>query len=288
MRFLLRALARTPLPLLYAYGWFVYTIVFHVARWRRDQVAGDVAQAFPEKTVAERAEIVRQSYRNLGDVVAEAAWGFGASAEELRGRVVFENSEVIERAAAARHSVVLLAPHFCNWEWLLLAGGATFGLPLDAVYQTLRVEAVDRYLREARSRFGGKPIRREDFVYELMSRAGTPRGYGLIADQTPRRDDPKHWTRLLHRDTAFFVGAEKVARFLDAVVLYVAMRRVRRGHYTVRFTVLAEPPYALDGDGAHSPIMEGFARNLEQEVRASPADWLWVQKRWKYPKPADA
>jgi len=288
MRFLLRALARTPLPLLYAYGWIVYAIVFHVARWRRDQVAGDVAQSFPEKTAAERAEIVQRSYRNLGDVVVEAAWGFGASAEALRERVVFDNPEIIEQAAAAKHSVVLLAPHFCNWEWLLLAGGATFGLPLDAVYQTLRVEAIDLYLREARSRFGGKPIRREDFVYELMSRAGTPRGYGLIADQTPRRDAPKHWTRLLHRDTAFFVGAEKVARFLDAVVLYVAMRRVRRGHYAVRFTVLAEPPYAADGDGSDSPIMEGFARNLEREVRASPADWLWVQKRWKYPKPADA
>jgi len=288
MRFLLRALARTPLPLLYAYGWIVYAIGFHVARWRREQVAGDVAQAFPEKTAAERAAIVRQSYRNLADVVVEAAWGFGASADALRARVVFENPEVIDRAVAAKHSVVLLAPHFCNWEWLLLAGGATFGLPLDAVYQTLRVEAVDRYLREARSRFGGKPIRREDFVYELMSRAGTPRGYGLIADQTPRRDDPKHWTRLLHRDTAFFVGAEKVARFLDAVVLFVTMHRVRRGHYTVRFTVLAEPPYAFDGDGGGSPIMEGFARNLEQAVRRSPADWLWVQKRWKYPKPADA
>lgn len=288
MRLLLKALARTPLPLLYAYAWLVYAIGFHVARWRRAQVAADVAQAFPEKSAAERARIVRQSYRNLADVVLEAAWGFGASGDALRRRVAFENPEIVDRCAAARQSVVLLTPHFCNWEWLLLAGGATFGLPIDAVYQTLRVESVDRYFREARSRFGGKPFPRQDFIYELMSRAGTPRAYGLIADQTPRREDPKHWTRLLHRDTAFFVGAEKVARFLDATVLYVAMRRVRRGHYSVRFTVLAEPPYAPDGDREGSPIMEGFARNLERAILESPADWLWVQKRWKYPKPPDA
>jgi KDO2-lipid IV(A) lauroyltransferase len=289
MRFLLKALARTPLPLLYAYGWAVYAIVFHIFRWRRRQVASDVAQAFPEKSDAERAAIVQQSYRNLATIAVESVWGFGASADALRARVAFENPEVIDSAVAAKHSVVLLAPHFCNWEWLLLAGDATFRLPLDAVYQTLRVEAVDRYVLEARSRFGGQPIRREDFVYELMSRGGTPRGYGLIADQTPPRDDSKHWTRLLQRDTAFYVGAEKVARFLDAVVLYVAMHRVRRGHYTVRFTVLAEPPYASDDDpGGGSPIMERFARRLEQEVRRSPADWLWVQKRWKYPKPPDA
>jgi KDO2-lipid IV(A) lauroyltransferase len=286
MRLLLTALARTPLPLLYAYGWVIYAVAFHVFRWRREQVAGDIAQAFPDKTGDERAEILRQSYRNLADVAMEALWGFGASAEAIKRRVAFDNPEVLERTAAAKQSVVLLAPHFCGWEWLLSAGGVKFELPIDVVYQTLRVKSVDLYLREARSRFGGKPIPREDFVYELMNRVGTPRGYALIADQTPPRDDKKHWTRFLNRDTAFFVGAEKVARFLDAPVFYVAMRRVRRGHYSVRFTALSEPPYGIGDDREdYSPVMEGFARHLEQAIRESPADWLWVQKRWKYPKP---
>ena len=156
---------------------------------------------------------------------------------------------MIDAAVAARQSVVLLTPHFCNWEWLLPAGGARFGLPIDAVYQRQRVASLDRFLREARSRFGGKPIPREDFVYELMSRAGTPRGYALIADQTPPRDDKKHWSRFLNRDTAFFVGAEKVARFLDSPVLYVAMRRVGRGRYSVRLVPLAMPPFEHEGSG---------------------------------------
>ena len=281
----LKSLTRVPLPLLYAVGWFIYFIVFYIVRWRRDQVANDIALAFPELPAVERATILRRSYRNLCDVVMEALWGFGASGSALKQRVDFENPEIIEHAVAARQSVVLLTPHFCNWEWLLLAGGARFGLPIDAVYQTQRVASVDRFLRDARSRFGGKPIPREDFIYELMSRAGTPRGYALIADQTPPRHDKKHWTRLLNRDTAFFVGAEKVARFLDSPVLYVGMRRVRRGHYSVRMSALAMPPYTLDHDGDDAPIMELFARRLETAVKESPADWLWVQKRWKYPKP---
>ncbi len=285
MRLLLKALALVPLPMLYPGGWVIYFIVFHIVRWRRDQVAADVERAFPDKSSAERAEIIRMSYRNLADVVMEILWGYGASAEALKRRVVFDNPQIIDGSVAAKQSVVLLAPHFCNWEWLLSAGGAAFDLPIDAVYQTLRVKSVDVYVREARSRFGGKPIPREDFVYQMMARAGTPRGYALIADQTPPREDKKHWTRLLNQDTAFFVGAEKVARFLDARVLYVAMRRVRRGHYTVHLSSLAEPPYDIGGADEDSPIMEGFARYLEQAILESPADWLWVQKRWKYPKP---
>ena len=285
MRFLLKGLTRVPLPVLYALGTFIYFVMFDVFRWRRDQVAGDIARAFPEKTAQERERILRQSYRNIADVVMEAIWGFGASAEALARRVTFENRDLVDAARAARQSVVLLTPHFCNWEWLLPAGGSYFSLPIDAVYQKQRVEFLDIFLRDARSRFGGKPIVREDFVYELMNRAATPRGYALIADQTPPRDDKKHWSRFLNRDTAFFIGAEKVARFLDSPVLYVAMRRVARGRYSVRLVALAMPPFDSDSELEETPIMERFARVLEAAVRESPADWLWLQKRWKYPKP---
>jgi KDO2-lipid IV(A) lauroyltransferase len=285
MRFLLKGLTRVPLPVLYALGTLTYFVMFDVFRWRRDQVAGDIARAFPEKTAQERERILRQSYRNIADVVMEAIWGFGASAEALARRVTFENRDLVDAARAARQSVVLLTPHFCNWEWLLPAGGSYFSLPIDAVYQKQRVEFLDIFLRDARSRFGGKPIVREDFVYELMNRAATPRGYALIADQTPPRDDKKHWSRFLNRDTAFFIGAEKVARFLDSPVLYVAMRRVARGRYSVRLVALAMPPFDSDSELEETPIMERFARMLEAAVRESPADWLWLQKRWKYPKP---
>jgi len=267
MRFLLKGLTRVPLPVLYALGTFIYFVMFDVFRWRRDQVAGDIARAFPEKTAQERERILRQSYRNIADVVMEAIWGFGASAEALARRVTFENRDLVDAARAARQSVVLLTPHFCNWEWLLPAGGSYFSLPIDAVYQKQRVEFLDIFLRDARSRFGGKPIVREDFVYELMNRAATPRGYALIADQTPPRDDKKHWSRFLNRDTAFFIGAEKVARFLDSPVLYVAMRRVARGRYSVRLVALAMPPFDSDSELEETPIMERFARMLEAAVR---------------------
>jgi KDO2-lipid IV(A) lauroyltransferase len=284
MYFLLRALAALPLPLLYAASAVLSFVVFGLVHWRREQVDRDLALAFPERSAAERRAIRAESCRRFTDVFFEAIRGARASADDLSRRVVFENPEVITDAAARGQSVVLLTPHFCNWEWLLLAGGIRFGFPIDAVYQPPRLAGLDRFLRETRSRFGGSPIPQGDFVFALMSRSGSLRGYALIADQTPPRSERKYWTRLLNRDTAFFVGAEKVAHFLDGPVLYVAMRRVARGHYTARFHVLAAPPF---GEAEAPPIMESFARRLEVEVRASPADFLWLQKRWKYPRPPD-
>jgi KDO2-lipid IV(A) lauroyltransferase len=120
-----------------------------------------------------------------------------------------------------------------------------------------------------------------------MSRAGTPRGYALIADQTPRREDKKHWTRLLDRDTAFFLGAEKSRGSSTRRCSMSTCGACAAAIYSVRFTPLAEPPHAIGTErDDYSPVMEGFARQLENAIRASPADWLWLQKRWKYPKPA--
>ncbi len=67
-------------------------------------------------------------------------------------------------------------------------------------------------MREARSRFGGKPIPIKEFAFELLRRAGQPHAYGMVADQTPLKGMDKHWTTFLHQDTAFFTGAVKIAR----------------------------------------------------------------------------
>ena len=283
MVFILRSIGRLPLWALYGVASFLYFVTFHLLRWRRDLAERNIARSFPEKTPAERAAILKQSYRNMADVVMEVAWGWRASAEELKSRLTIENVDLVRRFVAERRSVILLTAHVCNWEWLLPGGGAHFGIPIDAVYKPIRVASLDTYMRDARSRFGGKPIPIKEFAYELLKRAGQPHAYGMVADQTPLKGMDKHWTRFLNQDTAFFVGAVKIARFLDAAVVYVAMRRLSRGRYAVRLQVLAEPPYdEREGDW----IIEAYARQLETEIRASPPDWLWVHNKWKYSKPA--
>jgi Kdo2-lipid IVA lauroyltransferase/acyltransferase len=285
MQLILKALTRLPLALLYTWGALIYFVAFHVMRWRRDRAEHDIANALPERAAPERAAILRKSYRNLADTIMESFWGFGASAEALKRRVAFENPELVTECMVAKQSVILLTAHYGNWEWLSLAAGARFDMIIDVVYQPQRVAAFDEFLREARGRFGSRFIPRKEFIFDLLSRAGQPRTYALIADQTPKKNDPRYWTRFLHQDTAFFVGAGKIAQFLEAKVLYVSMRRVRRGYYSVMLTEIGAPPYDENSDVR---IVEEYARCLERDVRDSPADWLWLQNKWKISKPPAA
>ena len=273
-----------PLPVLYRLGDALYFVVFYVARWRVALARRNVAGAFPDQAPAEREQVLRDSYRNLSRTLMEAIWGYRAPGRALVERIRFENPEVIETYKAAGTTLVLLTAHTCNWEWLLLASGVRFDFPIDAVYKRLALTGVDRYVRDARSRFGGNPIPFESFLFELMRRAPQPRAYAMVADQTPKKRMPKYWTQFLGRDTAFYLGPEKIARYLDAPVLYVEMTRAGVGRYAVRFHLLAEPPYDEDSGPM---IAERYARRLEATVRAHPADWLWIHNKWKYGRAAD-
>ena len=280
--FVLASMSRWPRRVLDGFGYVAYFFVYRVLRWRRALAATNIANAFPDKSDDERAAILRQSYRNLGHFLAEALWGWNASAEALAARVRIVNPELIARYTSRGQSVVLLAAHFCNWEWLLLTAGVVLKMPIDAVYKPQKVKGIDDFLRARRSRFGGNPIPHQSFMFELMKRRREVRAYALVADHTPKHDEEKHWTRFLNQDTAFFVGADKIAKIVKAPVIYVAMRRDGPGQYSVELKLLAEPPY----DRESGPeIVERYARMLEEEIRKSPADWLWLHRKWKYRKP---
>jgi len=143
------------------------------------------------------------------------------------------------------------------------------------------VAAIDRFMFETRSRFGGNPIAVKDFLVEVMKRRNSARIFALVADQTPPREEEKHWTQFLNQDTAFFVGADKIARIVRAPVFFVGIERVRRGYYEATVQLLATPPYAGDG----TDIIEAYARAAEHHIEQHPADWLWMYRKWKYKKP---
>ena len=283
MAFLLRALGRWPLPLLYALGRVIAFVTFDVLRWHRTLSAGNIARSFPGRSEKERAAILRRAYGQLGETFAEAIWGWQASGEDLAKRVTIDNRELIDRYVAERKSVVLLAAHMCNWEWLVLAACAELRIAIAPLCKPLRVASVDTYVRDARARFGGHPIALDNLLYELTMRASGPRAFAMLADQTPTREAPKHWRRFLNQDTAFYAGMGLIARYLEAPVIYVAMRRERRGQYTAHLHLIAEPPY---DDDPEDTIVDRYATLLEAEIERAPENFLWVHRKWKYPKPA--
>jgi KDO2-lipid IV(A) lauroyltransferase len=119
---------------------------------------------------------------------------------------------------------------------------------------------------------------------EALRHRDVPHVIGMVADQAPTSSAGRVWLRFLGRDTAFFPGPAEVARLGGYRAYFLALRRVRRGVYEVRFE-----PLAAAGENLDVPAFTArYAARLEAQIRAFPADWAWTHRRWKLQPPAEA
>ena len=82
MRFFFKLLSRLSLEWLYRIvGRPFFDWGYYILRWRRRLAANNIARSFPELSAEARAAILKQSYRNLADIIPRSS---GATARRLR------------------------------------------------------------------------------------------------------------------------------------------------------------------------------------------------------------
>jgi Kdo2-lipid IVA lauroyltransferase/acyltransferase len=200
--------------------------------------------------------------------------------DEIRRRVRIFNLEPLRELLAKGQSVLLVAAHQCNWEWMLLAMSVELEYPVDAAYKPLVDPWAEREMKTVRSRFGSRLIPAKELLPDMIRRRDITRVVAMVADQEPTTSEHKHWTRFLNRDTAFYMGPEEISRVTKLPVFFIVMRRVSRGYYEMGFEPLATPAENLQT----GELTERYARRVERQIHEGPADWPWSHKRWKLKK----
>lgn len=278
---MIKIISRLPLWALYAFSGFLYLLAYYVVRHRHRVIREQIALVFPGESEAERVAIHKRYLKNFCDVLVEVLKSASMSGNDLSARVPIDNLAVARQFLMSGQSVLLVTSHLYNWEWLLHGIALQLGYPLDAAYKPLHDPWAERLMLGIRSRFGARLIPAKELLTDFLRRRAVVRAVAMNADQAPVSTETRYWTTFLGRDTAFYVGAEQIARATRLPVLYVAMRRVRRGRYAVAFEPLWDGRETLQANG----ITERYARACERHVLASPADWLWSYRRWRLKKP---
>jgi Kdo2-lipid IVA lauroyltransferase/acyltransferase len=275
---ILRFISRIPFPLLYLFSDFLFFVAYYVVRYRRSLVARNLANSFPEKSVNERRAIEKQYYRSLADYAVETLKLLTIESEELGRRAKFTNIHLIDEYKRQNRSVIILASHQFNWEWLLAGADLSLPLPMDFVYQTVESKLFNKFSLICRTRFGAHPINRDDVAREVVRRKNIQRCIAILADQYPGLGkDKKYITTFLHQQTAFFQGANQLGVLTQYPVVFGAVTKVRRGFYEVRFEKIAEPPFTKDDFS----MIEKYVKAMERNIQENPSEWLWSHNRWK-------
>lgn len=281
--FILKALSKLPLSVLYVLASFLYFIVYYVVGYRKKVVFENLKNSFPEKSEQELKKIQKRFYKNFADVIVEILHTYSMSAHEIQKRVTIKNPEIANTIFNDHKTSALgVVGHVCNWEWISHISCFKVDAPVDAVYKQLSSKKFDKFMLELRSRFGTKPVEMKRFPREIIKRKNEIRAYALIADQSPKKEEIKLWIPFLNQETGFYEGPASLAVMTNFPVFYVGIKRLKRGYYEVFFEKIASPPYTKEDVPL---IMKRYAKLLEEQIKASPADWLWSHRRWKHKKP---
>jgi len=272
-----RLLARIPFRVLYACATLLGWLSVHVYPYREHVVRENLVKAFPDYDEAQLRGVIRDYYHSFAQMLVEIVKAAGLPPDEIRRRVRIVNLELARDFLEQGQSVLLVAAHQCNWEWMLLALSLELGYPLDAAYKPLVDGWAEREMKKLRTRFGSRLVPAKDLLADIIKRRSVVRAVAMVADQEPTTSEHKHWTRFLNRDTAFYMGPEEIARVTRFPAFFIAFKRTARGYYEMRLTPLTHPGEAL----APGALTERYARLVETQIRAAPPDWPWSHKRWK-------
>jgi KDO2-lipid IV(A) lauroyltransferase len=271
-----------PLGVQAALGRGLGRLLYALAGSRRRIALRNLELCFPERPITEREAIARAHFQWLGRSILERGVLFYASPERLRRLIHVEGD--VQLAERSERPVMWLVPHFMALD---VAGASVLLFQKRkgiSIYQEQSDPVMDAAIRRGRLRLGNAEIFPRDDSGKALFRA-IRRGDAFF--NLPDMDFGA-------RDAAFvpFFGVQaatllapsRLARALNMIVQPVLAEILPGGEgYRVHFM----PPwddFPTDDALADTARMN---RWIEEQIRAHPAQYLWVHKRFKTRPPGE-
>lgn len=248
---------------------------------RRRVVLENLRLAFPDRPEPERRAIARATYRNLGQVAAEFLASPRLTAAELERLFEYEGWEAFEAARARGKGVIACTAHFGNFE-MLAAVHTLRGVPITMISRRMGRSRVNDLWRRTRARAGVEDLVVGDgrTLHGARRALAAGRVLGYVIDQ----NDPG---RNAIFPTFFGVPAATsptpavLAHRTGAAVIFILARPLPDGRHRVVIEGPIDPPDTGDWRRDAVAFMQDLNDRLERHVRADPARWYWLHRRWK-------
>jgi len=268
-----------PFPLLYFFSDVLNFFLFNIFKYRKKIIEGNLKNSFPEKSKAEIKTISRKFQRNFCDLILESVKCFSISGKALKQKVTYLNPEVFSEYYKLKRNVLLVCPHYTNWELIGIGLGL---LPVDTfhiLYKPVKNKVVNNYLLKSREQFGLKLLPAKSIKTELpeIINDGEWHCFAFVADQMPKPTSAI-WFDFLNQKTGFFRGPAIYSKKYNLPLIYAEMNQVKRGHYELFLKPICDDPSKF----SQEELTKMHVKEMEAQIKAIPENWLWSHKRWKH------
>lgn len=276
-------ISRLPLWLIYLIADVFYFVLRTVFPYRKKVITQNLQRSFPNKKPKEIDILLHKFYRHLADLLAEGIKNMSISQKELSKRLVVENPDILNQLYKKGKSVILVAGHYNNWEWMITSQNQLFPHQAIGIGKPLSNGFWDKKLNQLRGRYGMIIAHAKNFKEILETQKTHPVSVLVLTDQSPVDSRKSYWMSFLHQPTPVLFGAEMMAFTYDFPVVYYTMKKIKRGYYRVTLQTITEYPKIT----SWGEITEAHTRLLENDILNAPEYWLWSHKRWKRTVPED-
>jgi Kdo2-lipid IVA lauroyltransferase/acyltransferase len=265
-------IARLPYPLLLRLGHALGVVIRHVPSRRRRIAEANIALCFPELDARAQAALVDAHLTDIGLMLVEFALGWMGSERALaRIPVQVEGLEHLQDARAQGRGVLLVGGHFSHLE--LCARLISHRIAIAGMYRRMDSAVFEWTVLRARLRYAAAMFDKDD----IRGTVRYLRGGGTVwyaPDQDMRSKDSV-FVPFFGVPAATITATWHLARMGRAQVIPFFHRRLPGGGYAMRLGA----PLSMEGDDEAATARVNAS--IEQMVRAAPAQYLWVHKRFK-------
>ncbi|UQD57129.1 lysophospholipid acyltransferase family protein [Flavobacterium sp. K5-23] len=268
-----------PFPILYLLSDFIYFVLYYIIGYRKEIVRENLAVALPHLSDNERLIIEKKSFRHLCDMFLEMIKSMNISKKEMDKRFEFTNLDVYLELEEKHKSIALMMAHYASYEWSMSLNDK-IKFESYAIYKRLNNPYFDKLVRKIRSKFKVNLITtKETIPYIIENHKNKKLGlYGFASDQSPKVDSAFHWNQFMGINVPIHTGAEMLAKRYDMNMIFLKVKKVKRGYYKASFVVLSENTNGIP----NYEITDRFLKLVEEQILEAPEYYLWTHKRWKH------
>jgi KDO2-lipid IV(A) lauroyltransferase len=267
--------------LLYIVADGVYVLVYYVVRYRRKIVRQNIALALPHLSQKEQLRVEKESYRHMCDMFLEMIKTMTISEKEMDERFVFSNLEVLTNMEQKGKSIAVMMAHYASYEWAISLNKFS-KLNSYAIYKKIANRHFDKLVKDIRLKFKAILITTRETIptIEKNHRKNQLGLYGFASDQSPQLSKTHHWGTFMGIETPVHTGAEMLVKRFDMNVIFLKVKKVKRGYYQATFELMFDNPKEVP----NYEISDEFLRRVEKQIYEAPEYYLWTHKRWKHKK----
>jgi KDO2-lipid IV(A) lauroyltransferase len=263
-----------PLRISQSMGSLFGRIAIKINKKRYRYTDANLKACFPELSENERETLVIKSAAEIGKWFSETAYVWFRKPEYFEDKIQVKNPEVMKQAYEKNSGVVVVLPHYGNWEVLNFYLPQNY--PTGAMYKPIKSELMENIIFKSRSRVGNSLFSADSRgVRKAFKHLKQGKALIILSDHLPSKNAgvyapffgiPAYTGKLTHA----------LANYTQSATVLAKVTRLEQGKgFEIEFEEI---------DGMHTENIYDAASAMntaiEKAIRVKPEQYQWVYRRY--------